>query len=89
MFLKCLKSTSNNALFPRLRRQRRAPILMYHLYTAVVRAVLPRTHETMTIVRGALNAREPGGEPAAPRCHQRAKMPPHRSLRKWAYVNEY
>ncbi len=48
------QSTSNNALFPRLRRQRRARILRYHLYTAVVRAVLPCTHETMTIFRGAL-----------------------------------
>ncbi len=48
------KGPSKNALFPRLRRQRRARILRYHLYTAVVRAVLPCTHETMTIVRGAL-----------------------------------
>ncbi len=38
-----------NALFPRLRRQRRARILRYHLYTAVARAVLPCTHEKMTI----------------------------------------
>ncbi|NKC15832.1 MAG: hypothetical protein GKR94_27630 [Gammaproteobacteria bacterium] len=51
-----LEGTSNNALFPQLRRQRRAPILRYHLYTAVVRAVLPCTHETMTIFRGALES---------------------------------
>ncbi len=49
-----LKGTFKNALFLRLRRQLRAPILRYHLYTAVVRAVLPCTHETMTIFRGAL-----------------------------------
>ncbi len=45
--------TSKNALFPRLRRQLRAPILRYHLYTAVVRAVLPCTHGKITIFRGA------------------------------------
>ncbi len=45
--------TSNNALFPRLRRQRRARILRYHLYTAVLRAVLPCTHEKITLFRGA------------------------------------
>ncbi len=49
-----LEGTSENALFPRLRRQRRARILMYDLYTAVARAVLPCTHEKMTIFRGAL-----------------------------------
>ncbi|NKC15152.1 MAG: outer membrane lipoprotein-sorting protein [Gammaproteobacteria bacterium] len=38
---------------PRLRRQRRARILRYHLYTAVVRAVLPCTHEKITIFSGA------------------------------------
>ncbi len=48
-----LEGASKNALFPRLRRQLRARILRYHLYTVVVRAVLPRTHEKMTIVRGA------------------------------------
>ncbi len=51
-----VKGTSKNVLFPRLRRQRRTPILRYDLYTAVVRAVLPCTHETMTIVGGALKA---------------------------------
>ncbi len=50
-----LKGTSKNALFPRLRRQLRARILMYHLYTAVLRAVLPCTHEKITIFRGTLN----------------------------------
>ncbi|NKC15145.1 MAG: DUF2889 domain-containing protein [Gammaproteobacteria bacterium] len=44
-----LGAPAKNALFPRLRRQRRARILRYHLYTAVVRAVLPCTHEKMTI----------------------------------------
>ncbi len=44
-----LKGPSKNALLPRLRRQRRAPILRYHLYTAVARAVLPCTHEKITI----------------------------------------
>ncbi len=48
-----LEGTSKNALFPRLRRQLRARILRYHLYTAVARAVLPCTHETMTIFSGA------------------------------------
>ncbi len=47
--LRPLKGTSKNALFPRLRRRRRAPILRYHLDTAVARAVLLCTHEKMTI----------------------------------------
>ena len=47
--------SSKNALFPRLRRQRRAPILMYDLYTAVARTVLPCTHEKITICRDALH----------------------------------
>ncbi len=51
--------TSKNALFPRLRRQLRAPILMYHLYTAVLRAVLPCIHETMTIFSGPLISKAP------------------------------
>ncbi len=46
---KYLPGTAKNALFPRLRRRLRAPILWYHLDTAVVRAVLPCTHEKMTI----------------------------------------
>ena len=42
----CLKGTSKNALFPRLPRQLRVgmptqSILMYDIYTAVLRAVLP------------------------------------------------
>ena len=36
-----------------MRRQRRARILRYDLYTAVVRAVLPCTHEKIIIVSGA------------------------------------
>jgi len=46
--------TSKNALFPRLRRQFRAQILMYELYTPVFRAVLPSTHEKITIFRSTL-----------------------------------
>gem|GEM_PF-4753365 len=49
-----IKGTSKNAPFPRLRRQLRAQILMYPVYTAVLRAVLPGTHEKSTIFRGAL-----------------------------------
>ena len=36
------------------RRQLRARILMYVIYNAVLRAVLPCTHEKITIFRGAL-----------------------------------
>ena len=46
--------TSQNALFPRLRRQLRAQILMYALYIVVLRAVLSSTHEKITIFRGTL-----------------------------------
>ncbi len=52
-----LKGTSKNALFPRWLRQLRARILMYDVYTAVLRAVLPCPHEKITIFRGALNFR--------------------------------
>ena len=52
--LKQLKGISKNALFPRLPRQLRARILMYSLYTPVLRAVLPCTHVKITIFRGAL-----------------------------------
>ena len=61
--------TTENCLCPRLRRQRRAQILMYFTYIAVfgsgvllrstdcihavVRAVLPCTHEKIRIFRGA------------------------------------
>jgi hypothetical protein len=41
--------TTKNALFPRLLRQLRARILMYSEYTAALRAVLPCTHEKITI----------------------------------------
>ena len=51
-----LKGTSKNALFPRWLRQLRARILMYDVYTAVLRAVLPCPHEKITIFRGALNS---------------------------------
>ncbi|MFT7675232.1 MAG: hypothetical protein ACI845_003653, partial [Gammaproteobacteria bacterium] len=44
-----------NALLPRLRRQLRARILMYLMYTAVLRAVLPCTPRKITIFRDALN----------------------------------
>ncbi len=54
--------TAKNALVPRLRRQRRAPILRYHLYTAVVRAVLSCAHETMPIFRGALRLNAPSSK---------------------------
>ncbi len=47
-----IEGTTKNALFPQLRRQRRARIIRYDPYTAVVRAVLPCTHEKMTIFRG-------------------------------------
>ena len=40
-----VNSTSKNALFPRLLRRVRAQILMYDLYTPVLRAASPRTHE--------------------------------------------
>ncbi len=63
-----LKGISTNALFPRLRRQRRARILRYDLYTAVLRAVLPCTHETMTIFRGALNTLAADGRLSGRRC---------------------
>ncbi len=43
------RAPAKNALFPRLQRQRRARILRYDLYTAVVRAVLPCTHEKIII----------------------------------------
>lgn len=46
---------SKNALFPRLLRQLRARILMYSVYTAVLCAVLPCTHEKITIFRDAHN----------------------------------
>ena len=65
-----IKDTSINCLFPRLRRQLRAQILMYAIYTpvfgfgflrrstscihAVVRALLPCTHEKIRINRGTL-----------------------------------
>jgi hypothetical protein len=49
-----LKGTSKNCLFPRLRLQLRTRILMYVIYTAVLRAVLPCTHEKIRIFRGAL-----------------------------------
>ena len=45
-------NTSKNALFPRSLRQSRARILIYHLYTAVLCAVLPRAHEKITIFKG-------------------------------------
>ncbi|NKC12164.1 MAG: DUF4372 domain-containing protein [Gammaproteobacteria bacterium] len=51
-----LWAPAKNALFPRWRRQLCARILRYHLYTAVARAVLPCTHETMTIFSGALKS---------------------------------
>ena len=50
-----LKGISKNALFPRLLRQLRARILMYFMYTPVLRAVLPCTHEKITIFRSTLN----------------------------------
>ena len=58
-----MKGTSKNALFPRLRCQLRARILMYYMYTAVLRSVLPCTHEKITIFRGVLklkNSKEAG-----------------------------
>jgi len=51
--------TSKNALFPRLRRQLRARFLMYPMYTAVLRAVLPCTHKKITIFRGAHIIKKP------------------------------
>lgn len=50
-----MEGTSKNALFPRWLRQLRARILMYALYTAVLRAVLPCPREKITIFRGVLN----------------------------------
>jgi hypothetical protein len=50
-----LKGTSKNALFPQWLRQLRARILMYALYTAVLRAVLSCPYEKITIFRGAHN----------------------------------
>lgn len=47
------KGTTKNALFLRLLRQLCARILMYPIYTAVLRAVLPCTHRKITIFRGA------------------------------------
>ncbi len=44
--------TSINCPFPRLQRQFRARILMYYMYTAVLRAVLPCTHAKILINRG-------------------------------------
>jgi hypothetical protein len=62
-----IKGTSKNALFPRLPPWPHGPycwqlragsparsILMYYPYTAVLRAVLPCTHEKITIFRGPL-----------------------------------
>jgi len=49
-----LKGASKNNLFPRLRYQLRARILMYSTYTAVLRAALPCTDEKLRISRGAL-----------------------------------
>ena len=46
-----LKDISKNALFPRLWRQLRTRTLMYTLYTQVLRAVLPYTHEKITIFK--------------------------------------
>jgi glucose/arabinose dehydrogenase len=48
-----LLGTSKNGLFPLLRRQLRTRILMYSVYTAVLRAVLPCTHEKISISIGA------------------------------------
>jgi len=45
---------SINRLFPRLRRQRRARILMVYPYTAVLCATHPCTHEKILINRGTL-----------------------------------
>jgi hypothetical protein len=39
-----LKNHLKTACFARLHRQRRARILMYFIYTAVLRAALPRAH---------------------------------------------
>jgi hypothetical protein len=49
-----MKGTFINAFFPRLLRQLRARILMYFIYTPVLRAVLSCTHEKNTIFRGTL-----------------------------------
>ncbi len=81
------KSTSKHALFPRLRRQRRARILRYDLCTAVARAVLPCTHETITIFRGALEpsrAVHEASEPrdASPRVHESLKQYGNRVRRR-------
>ena len=43
--------TFKNALFPQLRCQPRARILMYVLYTEVLRSVLPSTCERITIFK--------------------------------------
>jgi len=51
-----LKGTSINVPFPRLRRQRRARILMYRICTAVLRAVLPCTHKKLTVFRGSFKS---------------------------------
>ena len=54
-----LMGTSKNALFPRQQRQLRTgrqpgQILMYCMYTAVFRALLPCSREKITIFRGTL-----------------------------------
>ena len=51
---KLIKGTSKNAFFPRLLRQRRTRILIYAMYTAVLRAALPCTHAKNAVFRGAL-----------------------------------
>jgi len=43
--------TSINSLFPQLRRQRRAHILMYVLYTAVLCAALSSTYKKIQITK--------------------------------------
>jgi len=52
---KKLKGISNNCLFAQLWRQLRARILIYPLYTAVLRAVLPDTRRKILIFRRVLN----------------------------------
>jgi hypothetical protein len=50
-----IKGASNNCLFPRLLRQFRARILVYSLYTTVLRAVLSCTHKKILILEVPLS----------------------------------